>query len=351
MKKTQETAMPEFKLDGALMYDPVRTGAMARQLEAAGFDGAYTFEGRNDPFIGVAAAAASTSRLQLMTSIAVAFARNPMSLAYLANDLQLLSGGRFILGLGTQIKAHIERRFSMPWSRPAARMREMVAAIKAVWRSWETGERLDFQGEFYRHTLMTPVFSPGPNPHGNPPIYLAGVGPLMTRVAAEAGEGLFVHPFHTAKSMAELTLPMVEAGLAAAGKQRRAFAIAAQVIVATGTDEKAMRAAEAGARSQLAFYASTPAYLPVLELHGWEAMHTEAKRLSKAGQWQEMAALVDDDMLRAFAILGEPKAAAAALRRRFAGQVERVSPVIYSPSPELLAELLDALRGESGKGR
>ena len=167
---------------------------MAGRLEDAGFDGAYTFEGQSDPFISLSVAAMKTREMELMTSIAVAFSRNPMSLAYTANDLQNLSGGRFILGLGTQVKAHIERRFSMPWSKPAARMREMVLAIRAIWDCWQTGERLNFDGEFYKHTLMSPIFSPGPNAHGVPQIYLAGVGPLMTEVAGEVADGYFMHP-------------------------------------------------------------------------------------------------------------------------------------------------------------
>ena len=336
--------MTTLNIDTALMFDPVQTGPMAAQLEAAGFDGAYTFEGRNDPFISVAAAAVNTSRLKLMTSVAVAFARNPMNTAYLANDLQLLSEGRFILGLGTQVKAHIERRFNMTWSRPAARMREYVQALKAIWSCWETGDKLDFQGEFYRHTLMSPIFVPGPNPHGCPPIYIAGVGPLMTQVAAEVGEGLFVHPFHSMRSLESLTLPAVDKGLAAAGKSRAEFDIAVQVIVATGLDEEATQAAKSSARGQIAFYGSTPAYLPVLEAHGWEGFHSEAHRLSKEGRWEDMAQLVDDDILNTLALVGEPADVAQKLVARYAGRVERVSPVIYSLDPDLLALLLKEIR-------
>ena len=257
---------------------------MAPELEAAGFDGAYTFEGQSDPFIAVAAAAMTTRKMELMTSIAVAFARNPMNLAYLANDLQNLSEGRFILGLGTQIKAHIERRFSMPWSKPAARMREMVQAIRAIWDCWENGSSLDFQGEFYQHTLMTPMFVPPTSEHGAPPIYIAGVGPLMSEVAAEVGDGYFVHPFSTAKSLDELSLAAVSRGLAKAGKSRDDFSVAVQVITATGFDEQAIEQSILGARSQIAFYASTPAYLPVLQCHGWDDLHVEAKKTVQTGQ-------------------------------------------------------------------
>ena len=337
-----------MKIDTSLMFDPVKVGSMAAELEAVGFDGAYTFEGQNDPFISLAAAAMKTERMELMTSIAVAFARNPMSLAYQANDLQLLSGGRFILGLGTQVKAHIERRFNMPWSKPAARMREMVRAVKTIWDCWQSGEKLKFEGEFYQHTLMSPTFSPGANPHGAPKIYIAGVGPMMTQVAAEVGEGLFVHPFHTPHSLAQLTLPAVQAGLDAAGKQRSDFDIAAQVITATGLDEEQMATAEFSCRSQIAFYASTPAYLPVLAAHGWEALQPEANRLSREGKWAEMAALVDDEILHTFAIVGEPGQVARQLVERFDGRVERVSPVIYAADTALLSTLLGEIRTRQG---
>lgn len=339
-----------LKIDASLMFDPVTVGAMARELEDAGFDGAYTFEGRNDPFITLAAAGLSTRRMELMTSIAVAFARNPMSLAYQANDLQLLSQGRFILGLGTQVKAHIERRYSMPWSKPAARMREMVLALKAIWHSWQTGGPLAFEGEFYRHTLSSPTFSPPPNRFGTPPVYIAGVGPLMTRTAAEVGEGLFVHPFHSERSFDELTLPAVREGLDAAGKQRSGFAISAQVVVATGTTEEQLQAAVTAARNQIAFYGSTPAYLPVLQVHGWEGLQPEANQLQREGKWAEMHRLVDDTMLDAFAIVGEPAEVGRRIQSRYATRVERVSPVIYSPDTALLGALLAGIRSAGASG-
>ncbi len=333
-----------MKIDGSLMYDPVVVKEMAPRLEEAGFDGAYTFEGRSDPFISVAAAAMTTERMELMTSIAVAFARNPMNLAYLGNDLQNLSQGRFILGLGAQIKAHIERRFSMPWGKPAARMREMVQAIRAIWHSWDTGEKLCFEGEYYHHTLMTPIFVPSPGEHPRPPIYIAGVGPVMTEVAAEVGDGFFVHPFGTEKSLDELSMPAIRRGLDRAGKARDAFAVAAQVITATGLDEKSLQESIFSARSQIAFYASTPAYRPVLECHGWEALHEEANKLSKEGNWLEMANLVDDEILNTIAVVGTPEEVARKIAARFQGRVERVSPVAYAPDVELLAALCRELR-------
>lgn len=332
-----------MKIDSSLMFDPARVGAMAAELEAAGYDGAYTFEGQSDPFITAAAAATQTSQLELMTSIAVAFARNPMSLAYLGNDLQNLSQGRFIMGLGTQVKAHVERRFNMPWSKPASRMREMVLAIRAIWDSWQTGDKLKFEGEFYQHTLMSPVFSPGPNAHGVPKIFLAGVGPRMTEIAAEVGDGYFLHPFNTVKSMDELSLAAVQRGLDSAGKSRADYCVSAQVSTATGLTDEAMEAALASARHQVAFYASTPAYLPVLECHGWEGLQSEANTLIREGKWEELTGLIDDDILNTFAVVGTPKEVAAKIVERFGGKVDRISPVVYQPDTELLKVLREEI--------
>ncbi len=333
-----------MKIDASLMFDPARVATMAKALEDAGFDGAYTFEGQSDPFIGLAAAAMTTERMELFTSIAVAFARNPMSLAYLGNDLQTLSQGRFILGLGTQVKAHIERRFCMPWSKPASRMREMVQAIRAIWHSWETGEKLRFEGEFYQHTLSVPTFSPAANPHGSPAIYVAGVGPMMTEVAAEVGDGYFVHPFHSATSFDNLSLPALQRGLDKAGKSRKDLVVSAQVVIATGLDQEAMDGAIFSARSQIAFYGSTPAYKPVLEVHGWEGMQAEWTKMSREGKWMEMAGSVTDEMLQAFAIVGTPAEVGEQIVARCGGIMDRVSPVIYQADTELLTELLEQIR-------
>jgi len=328
-----------MKIDTSLMFDPVKVGEMACELEQAGFDGAYTFEGQSDPFISLTVAAMKTQKIELMTSIAVAFSRNPMSLAYTANDLQNVSRGRFILGLGTQVKAHIERRFSMPWSKPAARMREMVLAMRAIWACWESGDKLNFEGEFYQHSLMSPIFSPGPNEHGVPPIFLAGVGPLMTEVAAEVGDGYFMHPFNTEKSMDELSLAAVSRGLEKAGKSRRDFTVSAQVVTATGLDEQSLLAAIASAKNQIAFYASTPSYLPVLQCHGLEDLQVQANKLSREGKWTQLTALIDDDILRTFAVVGTPAEVAAQIASRYQGKVDRISPVIYQPDVALLSQL------------
>jgi len=334
-----------MKVDGSLLVaDPSDAALAAKSLEALGYHGGFTFEGPHDPFLPLAVAAHATERLELATAVAIAFARNPMLLANLGYDLQLQSGGRFILGLGSQIRPHIERRYSAVWSKPAARMRELVSAIRAIWDAWETGSKLAFEGEFYRHTLMTPFFDPGPNPSGPPRIFLAGVGPRMTEVAGEVADGFFVHPFHTERSLAEITLPAFERG-----RERSVrgdgFAIACQLIVAAGdTDEEQERARNL-ARAQIAFYGSTPAYRGVLACHGWEDLHTELNRLSKRGEWLAMAGRIDADILETIAVVGRTDEIAAEVRRRCAGFADRVSLVAPAmPDPERWADVVRDLR-------
>lgn len=331
-----------MKLDAALLGGAAGAADAAVALEAAGFDGAYTFEGPSDPFLPVAVAAPATSRIELMTAIAVAFARNPMNLAYLGHDLQQLSQGRFIMGLGTQIRAHVERRFSMPWGQPVARMREMVAAIRAIWDCWHTGSALNFEGEFYQHTLMTPIFVPPATELPPPPIYLAGVGPKMTEMAAEIADGYIVHPFNSAKSLHELSLAAVERGLQKAGRPRSALNVSVQVITATGSSEESLASAVSAARGQIGFYASTPAYAPVLACHGWEALHEEARRLTRENRWAELVDLVDDDVLNTLAVVGEPQVVAQQLWQRFGDVAQRVSPVVYNTDTEVLKALREA---------
>ena len=335
-----------MKIDGSLLVDdPADAGPAAARLEAAGYSGGFTFEGRHDPFLPLAMAARETERLELYSAVAIAFARSPMLLANTAYDLQLLSKGRFILGLGTQIRPHIERRFSMPWSRPVARMREMVAAIRAIWASFEGEAPLDFQGEFYTHTLMTPVFNPGPNPFGPPRIFLAGVGPKMTEAVGEIGDGFFVHPFHTPGFLREETLPALERGLARAGRKRDSLEISCQVLVATGNTEEEILAARNGARAQISFYGSTPAYRPVLDHLGRGAIQEELRALSKQGRWLEMAGLVDDELLEAIAVTGPRDEIAARLRERCGDVVDRLSLVApFAPDGELFADIVSALR-------
>lgn len=315
-----------MKLDrSAVNYTPNDVGAIAKQAEDRGYDGFWLAETKHDPFLALAGATAATERIELGTAIAVAFARNPMTIATTANDLQLLSAGRFNLGLGSQIEAHITKRFAMPWSKPAARMREFVLAIRAIWHAWETGERLAFRGEFYRHTLMTPFFDPGPNPHGTPPIYLAGVGELMTEVAGEVGDGFLCHNFTTERYLREVTLPALQRGRAKAGRSFEGFEISGPVFAAT-TDEEI-----ADVKRQIAFYGSTPAYKPVLALHGWGELHDELHRMSRRQQWAEMAELIDDDVLHTFVVVGSPDEIPAGFDQRFGDVVTRISPSTNVP--------------------
>jgi probable F420-dependent oxidoreductase len=301
----------------------------AKELEDLGYDGLITAETGHDPFLPAAVAAEHTERIEIGTGIAVAFARSPMTLAYTANDLQLFSGGRFILGIGSQIKPHIEKRFSMPWSHPAARMREFILAMRAIWASWNEGATLDFRGDFYTHTLMTPFFSPGPNPHGAPKVHLAAVGELMTEVAGETADGIIIHGFTTERYVKEVTMPAVERGLAKAGRSRRDFEVSGPLFVVTGTTEDELAQATQAVKQQIAFYGSTPAYRGVLELHGWGDLQTELNRLSKQGEWVKMGELIDEDILRTFAVVAEPAGVGAELKRRYGGVVDRCS--FYAP--------------------
>jgi probable F420-dependent oxidoreductase len=312
------------RVDAGLYGSTADAAATAARLEAAGFDGAFTAELAHDPFLPLALATTTTRHIELGTGIAVAFARNPMTLAVLASDLHRLSQGRFILGLGSQIKPHITTRFSMPWSNPAPRMRELISAIRAIWATWNDGVPLRFRGEFYRHTLMTPMFEPGPSPVGDPRILLAAVGPGMTAVAAQVADGLVAHSFTTPAYFRDVTLPTVARGLAAAGRARDAFQITMPAFVATGRDDAELAANTRAVRKQLAFYGSTPAYRAVLEHHGWGSLGDELNRLSKLGEWDRMADAVDDDILATFAVIAEPMHVAAELLRRYGGLLDRV---------------------------
>jgi probable F420-dependent oxidoreductase len=293
-----------------------------RTLEDIGYDGAFTTETMHDPFITATLACEYTTTLRLGTSVAIAFARNPMTLANLGHDLQALSRGRFLLGLGSQIKPHIEKRFSAPWSRPAARMREMVLAIRAIWDCWDGKAPLDFHGSFYTHTLMTPVFNPGPNPFGPPPIFTGGFGPLMTAVAGEVADGFFIHGFASRRSIVENTLPALRKGLDKAGRERSDLEVIHVALVVTGDTEEAFARSKAAMKNALAFYGSTPAYLPTLQVHGWEGMQPELNRLSKEGRWDEMGGLIDDAMLEELSVVGERPQIAGKLRERFGDLVD-----------------------------
>jgi probable F420-dependent oxidoreductase len=295
---------------------------LARLQESQGLDGLWSAETGHDPFFPLLIAALATERVELGTGIAVAFARSPMTTAMQANDVQLASKGRFILGLGSQIKPHIEKRFSMPWSHPAPRMREFVLAMRAIWDNWNNGTKLSFEGEFYRHTLMTPFFSPGPNPYGPPKVFLAAVGEHMTEVAGEVCDGMLVHPFTTERYLKEVSLPAIHRGLAKAGRDRSDYEVSYTAFVVTG-EEKEREAAKGMVRGQISFYGSTPAYRPVLELHGWGELQTELNALSKQGKWAEMADLITDDILETFAIVCDVDDVADRMIDRYGGAIDR----------------------------
>jgi len=300
-------------------------GELFAELEAAGFDGAFTYETRHDPFLPLVLAADRTSTIRLGTAIAIAFARTPMLLATIGRDLQDVSSGRVTLGLGTQIRPHIERRYSMPWSQPAARLRELVLAMRAIWDAWDGLAPLDFRGEFYTHTLMPPAFDPGPARFGRPRVLLGAVGPHLTRVAAEVGDGVLVHPFATRESLEQLTLPAVAEGLTRAGRDRSELELAVVTMVATGDTGSELDAAIATVRGQLAFYGSTPAYARVLECNGWEGLHPRLNALSKEGRWDDMAELVTDEMVESIAVVGRRDEIAARIRDKVGGIADAVS--------------------------
>ena len=313
-----------MKIDAGLVGELAHASTRAQALEAQGFDGLVTAELSSDPFFPLLLAAESTERVDLMTSIAVAFSRNPMILANIGNDLQAHSGGRFILGIGSQIAPHITRRFSMPWSQPAARMREFILAMQAIWRCWYEGEKLDFRGDFYTHTLMTPMFTPNNNPHGAPRVVLAAVGPKMTQVAGEVADGMLVHAFTTARYLREVTLPALEQGFAATGRERGGFELCYPAFIVTGKDEKEWEAARTAVTRQLGFYGSTPAYRGVLETHGWGELQSELNTLSKRGEWETMGQRITDEMLEEFAVVAEPQQVPGVLKSRFGGLVDRL---------------------------
>ena len=337
-----------MKVDGGIGSDLRTAGAQAKEVEAAGYTGAWTAETAHDPFFPLLLAAEHTETLELGTSIAVAFARNPMTLANIGWDLQSYSRGRFVLGLGSQIKPHITKRFSMDWSHPAPRMREMILAIRAIWDTWENGTPLAFRGEFYTHTLMTPFFVPDRADlagFGVPKIFLAGVGELMTEVAGEVCDGFICHGFTTERYLREVTMPALARGRARAGKTMEGFEIVGPSFVVTGTNEQELSLAAAGTRQQIAFYGSTPAYKGVLELHGWDGLHESLNGLSKQGGWAAMGDLITDEILNTFAVVGEPEQIAPELHRRYGDVIQRIS--FYAPyhtDPDRWAQVLSDLK-------
>jgi len=315
-----------LKVDGAVSSQLAHIAKAASTLERRGYDCCWTAEINHDPFLPLVLAAEHTARIELGTSIAVAFARNPMTIANVGWDLQAYTQGRFLLGLGSQVQAHIEKRFSMPWSHPVRRMREFVLALHEIWSCWRDGTKLSFEGEFYTHKLMTPMFTPDPQPYAFPKIFVAAVGEAMTEMCGEVADGVLAHAFTTRRYLHEVTLPAVQRGLQRSGRDRRTFQVACPVFVVTGSDEAELTLGAAGVRKQIAFYGSTPAYRKVLELHGWGDVATELHRLSLQGEWDAMGKLIDDEILDAFAVVATYDELAAALQNRCDGVIDRVMP-------------------------
>lgn len=309
--------------------DIVTAADQAARAEAAGYDGLSTVEALHDPFLPLVSAAAATERIELTTGIAVAFARSPMTVAHTAYDLALLSKGRFALGLGSQIKPHIEKRFDMPWSRPAARMRDYVLALRAIWSCWLDGTRMSYEGEFYRHTLTTPNFTPAAHEYGAPKVRIAAVGPKMTEVAGEVADGLMCHAFTTPQYIRDVTAPAVRAGSARAGRDAGQVELMAAPMVAVLDDEERVPAILSAIRKKLAFYGSTPAYRPVLELHGWGDLQSELHAMSLRGEWDSMGDRLTEEQLHTLAVVGTSQEVAASLVEQYEGLCAWVSP--YTP--------------------
>jgi probable F420-dependent oxidoreductase len=339
--------MTPLKVDVMLSNSVIDAAARARELQRIGVDGAFTFENAHDLFFPLVAAAPVCS-LDLMTNVAIAFPRSPVHLAHAAYDLQLLSEGRFRLGLGSQVKAHIERRFGARWHKPVAQMREWVLATKAILDSWQEGGRVDFRGEYTTHTLMTPAFDPGPNPFGVPKILVGALGPRMNEMAAEVADGILVMPFNSARHMRERTVPAIERGLATAGRTLADIEITVEVIVGVGRNESELEAAR-GLRNLLAFYGSTPAYRPVLDVEGWGELQPELNALSKRGEWQQMGRLITDEMVSTIGVFGTPDQCSEAIVTRYGDWADRVCAYFpyYNAGDDLIAEFTAALRKAS----
>lgn len=325
------------------IYGLTDAGDEAARLERAGVDGVFTFEGPHDVFLPLALAAGATN-LGVMTNVAIAFPRNAVHLAHASWDLHVLSGGQFTLGLGTQIRTHVERRFGVEFDRPVARMRDTVDAVRAIFATWQDGEPLDHRGPYRNHTLMTPVFSPQPTEYGAPPVVVGGLGPKMCEMAAEVADGLAVMPVTSEMFFNEQTLVAVQAGLERRDPSKGAFEILPELIVCTGRDEAEMAAAEAGCRGLLGFYSSTPAYRPVFEAEGYGDIQPVARTLTKEGRWDDLADLIEQPLLQRIAVYGSPAEVAKQIGERYGEHTERVAVYLpYATSDELLAELIDEI--------
>ncbi len=314
-----------MKVDAHLTPDWNLIPEHIKKLESQGYDGVGTAEMNHDPFMPLLLAAEHSEKIEIATGIAVAFARSPMILANLGHDLNAYSKGRFTLGLGSQIRPHITKRFSMQWGSPAPQMRELIQAMRAIWANWYEGEPLRFEGKYYNHTLMTPAFTPENKEYGPPKVTLAAVGPIMTEVAGEVADGLIIHPFSNEKYIREVTLPAVDRGLAKSGRSREDFEISYTPFIISGKDEATFEKEKAAAKNRIAFYGSTPAYKNVLGVHGWGEMQIELNAMSKEGKWQEMGELITDDILNVFGVMDEPKNIVGEIKSRYSDIVDRTS--------------------------
>lgn len=326
-----------MKFDAGLPVEtvPLRDVAAAvGTFERLGFAGIWTPETKGNAFFPLVLAAEHTHQIELGTAVAIAFPRSPMVMAQNAWELQAFSQGRFILGLGTQVRAHIERRYGMTWEAPVARLRDYIEALRAIWNAWQTGERLNYQGRFYQHTLMTPFFDPGPIAHPHIPIYIAGVNEGLARLAGELCEGFHIHPFHSVKYLNEVVRPQIVAGAEQSGRDPAHVVLASSIFIITGADEATIAQRRTAVRQQLAFYASTPTYRIVLTCHGWQDVGEQLSRLATKKRWAEMPALITDEMLDVFAVQAPLDQLAQALRARYGGVLDRVSSYIpYVPGP------------------
>ncbi len=317
--------------------------AIAREVEAYGFSALWTSETAHNPFLPLTHAAAATERIGLGTAIAIAFPRSPMITAQIAWDLAAQSKGRFMLGLGTQVKPHIEKRFSTVWTAPAPRLREYIESLRAIWANFQTGAPLRYRGEHYKFTLMTPFFSPGPIEHPDVPIYIAGVNEHLCRLAGELCQGFHVHPFHTVRYLQELVIPNVERGAQKAGRNRADCALSCAIFVVTGKNAQEISDNAGFVRSQIAFYASTPSYKSVMDMHGWGELALRLNDLSREGRWFEMGELISDDMLHEFAVVALVDELAQAVKARYEGLLDRVG--YYFPYESQQAERETVWRG------
>lgn len=339
-----------MQIDGPFYAGLEGAAEEAKRLSDIGYDGIYTLEGNSDPFLPLVIASEHQPDLAIATGIAVALPRNPSHIAYQAWDLQRFSKGKFILGIGPQIKAHNEKRFGVPFDRPAARMREYVQAVKAFFDCWQNGTTLDFRGEFFHHTLMTPMFDAKPNPYGVPPITMGAMGPMMTKVAGQVADGLIVHPFNTLPFVVDQQVPWVKEGLEKSDRSIDDFIMQVGAMVVTGANEEEYKAAEEAIKGLLAFYASTPAYRPPMEAIGYGDLQPELNKMTKQGRWDELGDLIDDTFLNAFAVCAEPGDVAKGLTDKYGGIADRIS--IYAPymsSPEVWPGIIKNLKQLSGR--